>query len=182
MVGEPGLIDWVQAESLQNYWSEILPTPLGDLWVVHTESALVQAEFGRVPPTHVGSQPILTGGPARWLGQLFREAMQGRPPLHWNAVRMDLTALECTFLSQATEIPFGTTMSYGALAEWSGFPGRARAAGRAMSRSPIAYLIPTHRVIRQDGTAASGQRDPLNKRLRLWEGITLRSPGVGRDF
>lgn len=146
--------------------------------MVHTESALVRAEFGRVAPTHVGSQPVLKAGPSRWLKQLFQEAMEGYSSRRWKAVRVGLTALECILLSQATEIPFGMTISYGTLAEWSGFPGRARAAGRAMSRSPIVYLIPTHRVIRQDGTAAPCQRDPCSTQMRHWEGIELRSPKV----
>jgi methylated-DNA-[protein]-cysteine S-methyltransferase len=51
-----------------------------------------------------------------------------------------------------TEIPFGETRSYGEIAERLGFPGGARAVGRANATNPIAIVIPCHRVIGADGS------------------------------
>jgi methylated-DNA-[protein]-cysteine S-methyltransferase len=49
-------------------------------------------------------------------------------------------------------IPFGTTMSYGAIAKKVGAPGSARAVGAANSANPIALIVPCHRVIGADGS------------------------------
>jgi methylated-DNA-[protein]-cysteine S-methyltransferase len=49
------------------------------------------------------------------------------------------------------EIPYGETMSYGALARAVGEPGGAQAVGRACNRNPVPILVPCHRVIGADG-------------------------------
>jgi methylated-DNA-[protein]-cysteine S-methyltransferase len=51
-----------------------------------------------------------------------------------------------------TEIPFGTTTSYGAVAKRIGQPGAARAVGAANNANPIALIVPCHRVIGSDGS------------------------------
>ncbi|MET0405321.1 MAG: methylated-DNA--[protein]-cysteine S-methyltransferase [Cystobacter sp.] len=48
-------------------------------------------------------------------------------------------------------IPFGQTVSYGALATRLGRPGAARAVGRANATNPIALVVPCHRVIGASG-------------------------------
>lgn len=148
-------------------------TPVGPLWVLYVDAALVAAEFGSDRPTRFHTANVAESPAPKWIVELFRTAFQGTPLPPWPAVDWGFTQLERTILSKATEVPFGTTISYGALANWAGFPRRARAAGRAMSRSPIVYLIPTHRVIRADGHPAPCQRDPLNAALRQCENIDL---------
>jgi methylated-DNA-[protein]-cysteine S-methyltransferase len=65
-------------------------------------------------------------------------AMKGSPFQHqvWSALR---------------EIPFGTTVSYGQLADMLGRPGSARAVGHANGRNPIPVIVPCHRVIGSTG-------------------------------
>lgn len=46
-----------------------------------------------------------------------------------------------------TEIPFGTTITYGELAEIVGNPGASRAVGNANGRNPIVIVQPCHRVV-----------------------------------
>lgn len=55
-------------------------------------------------------------------------------------------------LAAAREIPYGETAGYGDVAIMAGSPGAARAVGTAMSRNPIALIVPCHRVIRSDGS------------------------------
>ena len=55
-------------------------------------------------------------------------------------------------LEGVARIPFGRTLGYGQLARAVGSPGAARAAGGAVSRNPLALVIPCHRVIAGDGT------------------------------
>lgn len=64
----------------------------------------------------------------------------------------------------------GQLIGYGGLAELSGHPRASRAVGSAMARNRIAYLIPCHRVIREDGNWG-GYRWGLERKLALrgWE-------------
>jgi methylated-DNA-[protein]-cysteine S-methyltransferase len=50
------------------------------------------------------------------------------------------------------EIPFGATRSYGALADEIARPDRVRAVGAAVGRTPVAIIVPCHRVIGADGS------------------------------
>lgn len=50
------------------------------------------------------------------------------------------------------QIPFGRTLSYGALAQGLGKPKAVRALGSACGANPIAIIIPCHRVIGGDGS------------------------------
>ena len=49
-------------------------------------------------------------------------------------------------------IPYGTTCSYGEIAEQIGRPGASRAVGLANGRNPISIIVPCHRVIGSTGT------------------------------
>ncbi|HWD33674.1 MAG TPA: methylated-DNA--[protein]-cysteine S-methyltransferase [Pseudomonas sp.] len=49
-------------------------------------------------------------------------------------------------------IPYGTTSSYGDLAEQIGRPRAVRAVGTANGANPIAIIVPCHRVIGSNGT------------------------------
>lgn len=66
-------------------------------------------------------------------------------------------------------IPFGSTTSYGAIAERIGKPKACRAVGMANSRNPIPIIIPCHRVIGKDGslTGFSGGLDVKQQLLDL---------------
>lgn len=52
---------------------------------------------------------------------------------------------------ELVQIPYGTTISYGELAERVGRPSAARAVGRANGTNPIAVVVPCHRVIGANG-------------------------------
>ncbi|MGB3295466.1 MAG: methylated-DNA--[protein]-cysteine S-methyltransferase [Phormidesmis sp.] len=52
---------------------------------------------------------------------------------------------------QLHQIPFGETVSYGALADVISKPGAARAVGAANGRNPISIIVPCHRVIAANG-------------------------------
>lgn len=50
-----------------------------------------------------------------------------------------------------TDIPCGTTISYGEIARRAGQPGAAQAAGVALNRNPLPLVLPCHRVVGADG-------------------------------
>jgi len=73
-------------------------------------------------------------------------------------------------------IPFGETRSYGEQARMIAKPGAARAVGRANARSPIAIVVPCHRIIGADGKLTGFAGGLANKRwLLAHEGVRVAS-------
>ncbi|ORA80851.1 methylated-DNA--[protein]-cysteine S-methyltransferase [Mycobacterium malmoense] len=66
-----------------------------------------------------------------------------------------------------TDIGYGATASYAALARLSGSPKAVRAVGTACATNPIPIVVPCHRVIRSDGTVGSYRGGPVAKRVLL---------------
>ena len=62
------------------------------------------------------------------------------------------TAFQRRVLEELTRIPYGTTTSYGDIAERIGRPAAVRAVGAANGRNPLPIVIPCHRVIGKDGS------------------------------
>lgn len=60
-------------------------------------------------------------------------------------------------------IPEGGVMSYSALAARIGRPGSARAVAGAIAKNMIGYVIPCHRVIRDNGTITGYRWGPVRK-------------------
>lgn len=61
------------------------------------------------------------------------------------------TAFQLKVWNLLTEIPYGKTTTYGAVAEKLGLKNGARAVGLANSLNPVPIIIPCHRVIGQKG-------------------------------
>jgi methylated-DNA-[protein]-cysteine S-methyltransferase len=76
-----------------------------------------------------------------------------------------------------TEIPFGETTSYGALAKKLGYPNGARAVGVANGANPIGLIVPCHRVIGSDGSLVGyGGGLPLKRALLEHEARVVGRP------
>lgn len=86
----------------------------------------------------------------------------------------DLTLFQQTVLEAVGEISPGTICSYKRLAEILGKPGAAQAVGSAVGKNPIAYFIPTHRVLpkRGIGICRSGAGF-LREKLLIHEGHNI---------
>jgi methylated-DNA-[protein]-cysteine S-methyltransferase len=71
---------------------------------------------------------------------------------------------------ELVRIPFGTTITYGQLAQRVGQPTASRAVGHANSRNPISIIVPCHRVIGADGKL-TGYAGGVDKKqwLLAWE-------------
>lgn len=50
-----------------------------------------------------------------------------------------------------TQIPWGQTQSYGALAKTLGKPSASRAVGSATGKNPISIVVPCHRLVASSG-------------------------------
>ena len=66
-----------------------------------------------------------------------------------------------------TDVSYGDTASYAALAQLSGSPKAVRAVGTACATNPIPIVVPCHRVIRSDGTVGAYRGGPVAKRVLL---------------
>ncbi len=83
------------------------------------------------------------------------------------------TPFQLAVWKELCQIPYGQTVSYGALARAVGRPGAARAVGAACGRNPLAIVVPCHRVVGADGrlTGFTGGLDLKTFLLKLegWE-------------
>ena len=74
-------------------------------------------------------------------------------------------------LRACARIAYGTTATYGQLADEVGRPGAARAVGGAMAHNPIPLIVPCHRVLAAGGAlggfSAEGGLSVKTRMLRL---------------
>jgi AraC family transcriptional regulator of adaptative response/methylated-DNA-[protein]-cysteine methyltransferase len=69
-----------------------------------------------------------------------------------------------------TEIKYRETISYSELAKRSGFPKAVRAAGTAIGKNNVSFLIPCHRIVRSDGSIGNYRWGAdIKKKLLDWE-------------
>lgn len=76
------------------------------------------------------------------------------------------TAFQRQVWEKLRSIPYGETLSYGAVAKAIGKPGAVRAVGHACATNPIALVIPCHRVVRED-KSLGGYRWGLQRKKQL---------------
>ena len=93
----------------------------------------------------------IVAGPAGLVGKVLAQVREyGSGKRRSFALPLDLDA--CTgftrdVLLATAEIPYGSVLTYGQVAQLIGKPGAARAVGGALGRNPIPLIIPCHRVI-----------------------------------
>jgi len=79
------------------------------------------------------------------------------------------------------DIPFGTTTTYGRLAETLGDKSLAQAVGEAVGRNPLSVIVPCHRVVGKNGKL-TGYAGGLRRKQLL---LDLEAPApvdAGRLF
>lgn len=64
-------------------------------------------------------------------------------------------------------IPYGSTMSYGEIAQQLNNPGAVRAVGAANGRNPVSIIVPCHRVIASSGALTGYAGGLQNKQWLL---------------
>ena len=82
-------------------------------------------------------------------------------------------------LDECRRIPYGSTISYAALAARAGFPRAARAAGNCMAGNRVPLVVPCHRVVRSDrgvGSYSAAGGTAMKRRL-----LKLESPLARRE-
>lgn len=150
-------------------------SPLGQMLLVATDEALtglhfaadkyypaISAEWQRQPRAKI----ILS---AR---QQLDEYFAGKRKTFDLTVDPAGTAFQRGVWRALQDIPYGTTMNYGTLAQRIGKPTASRAVGAANGRNPISIVIPCHRVIGANGdlTGYAGGMERKDALLRLEAG------------
>lgn len=138
-----------------------LASPLGPLQlVVDADGALRLLEFDEDSPRarrlmarHFAGVPVSSGAaPAAIRGGLEAYFAGDLAALAAIPVRLGGTDFQRRVWRALTDIPAGSTLSYGALAERLGAPRAVRAVGLANGANPVSLVIPCHRVIGADGS------------------------------
>jgi methylated-DNA-[protein]-cysteine S-methyltransferase len=158
----------------ERFYSGKIKTPIGELIViVNDQGAVMRLDFDndsrihsaktRITVTHYDDAAI------RHVEQQIHEyfARERR------AFDLPLSPIGTDFQKNAwtelAKVPYGTTVTYGELAERAGHIGSARAYGRINALNPISIIVPCHRVIGSDGrlTGFSGGLWKKEALLRL---------------
>ena len=156
-------------------------TPVGTLLLAATERGLVRVAYPREGHDRVLDQlagtvsPRVLHAPARLevAARELEEYFAGRRsrfdlPLDLQLARGFRRAV----LSRLTEIGYGRTASYAAVAAAAGNPRAVRAVGTACATNPLPVVVPCHRVVRSDGTVGqyAGGTDAKKALLALEAG------------
>ena len=153
------------------------PSPLGEIALVCDGEALVHLSLpGQKPfdrPNREGDHPVFAQA-KDWLSRYFAGAAPDPGELPLRPEGTDFRKLIWNLLLQ---IPYGETVSYGALARDAarilGKPRMsAQAVGGAVGANPIAVIIPCHRVLGSDGSI-TGYAGGVHYKIALLE---LESP------
>jgi len=158
------------------------PCPFGQMFVAFTERGICSLSFhdeenvtallelreewprARISEDHSQAQQLAT--------RLFTQSLE-RGRLH---LLLRGTNFQVQVWRALVAVGEGELISYRGLASLAGRPGASRAVGSAMARNRIAYLIPCHRVIREDGSWGN-YRWGLERKLALrgWESARPQS-------
>lgn len=145
-------------------WGQELATPLGRLWLLFSPRGLrlVRLTGAEKDPPPLMGGPVSNADPAlrrrlqAWVSETiraFQEYFAG-PPQDFSHLSLDLrgTPFQRRVWEAARQIPFGATISYGALVHALGLAKGARALGGALRANPLLIIIPCHRIISADGS------------------------------
>ncbi len=110
----------------------------------------------------------------RWLETYF----SGAEPDFTPPLRPRGTAFQTAVWEELLRIPYGGTVTYGALAgtisRRLGHAVSPRAVGAAVGRNPVSLIVPCHRVVGAGG-ALTGYAGGLERKRRLLE-LEVRTP------
>jgi len=143
-------------------------SPFGILEIEASDEGISAIRWPSTPDDNQPNPPISTsssGRPERPLLETAKtqldEYFQGARNNFELPLSLTGTPFQQLVWNALTGIPYGTTTSYGAIANAIDRPRAVRAVGRAIGSNPIPLIIPCHRVIGAGGklTGFSGGLD-----------------------
>jgi methylated-DNA-[protein]-cysteine S-methyltransferase len=146
---------FVPAETAAPAWYDIVDSPVGRLLLTGDERAL----SGLFMLDTGGHSATVSAEWTRRAGAFTTAAGQLAEYFAGSRTEFDLplaprgTPFQLAVWAELTRIPYGATVSYGAVARAIGKSLVAsRAVGLANGRNPISIIVPCHRVIGADGS------------------------------
>lgn len=153
-----------------------IDSPVGSLLLAATEAGLVRVAYASEDHDSVlraladRISPRILNAPARLdpAARELDEYFAGRRrtfdlPLDWRLA----AGFRRAVLSHLTEIGYGQTASYAAVAGLAGNPRAVRAAASACATNPLPVVVPCHRVVYSDGRTGRYLGGPDAKRALL---------------
>ncbi|HET9985061.1 MAG TPA: methylated-DNA--[protein]-cysteine S-methyltransferase [Longimicrobiales bacterium] len=155
--------------------------------LVDEDGALRALTFCRGRPRGAVARELVPGEEVVW-GDARADAVVAQLEEYFRGERREFelrlaprgSAFQRRVWEELRKVPYGTTVSYGELAERVGLRSAtaSRAVGRANATNPIAIVVPCHRVIGADG-ALTGYAAGLDLKAKLLvlEGALLEGHG-----
>jgi methylated-DNA-[protein]-cysteine S-methyltransferase len=136
----------------------IIPSPVGPLTLVASQTGLRAVLWEHERPSRVrlptdivdvgaGDDPVLAAAAEQLTAYFSGDRKEFDVPL-------DLQGTEFQRLVwlDLTEIPYGSTVTYGDQARRAGGAEKTRAVAGAVGRNPVSVIVPCHRVVGSDGS------------------------------
>lgn len=170
------LADRADAEDLLDVAYRTVDTPVGTLLLAATRAGLVRVAY----PTEGHDQvlatlaarvsPRILHAPRRLdvAAHELEEYFAGRR--HGFELPLDRSlskGFRRLVLDHLSDIAYGHTASYAAVAAAAGNPRAVRAAATACATNPLPVVVPCHRVVRSDGSVGSYVGGPAAKQTLL---------------
>jgi methylated-DNA-[protein]-cysteine S-methyltransferase len=161
--------------------SLVFSSPIGPIELTETDDALTSVRLlGTRDVSKRGPGPAPAGATAllRRAQKQLGEYFAGRRRSFDLPVAPHGTAFQRAVWAQLSEIAFGATSTYGAIARAVGQPQAARAVGGAIGANPLAIVVPCHRVLAGDRRLtgfSGGDGVPTKVTLLTLEGCEFRA-------
>jgi methylated-DNA-[protein]-cysteine S-methyltransferase len=130
----------------------ILPSPLGNILLLGKSQGLTSLRF--LATTQVTEPPIGSIQSPEHFTETIRQLnayFKGECKNFNLPLLLEGSNFQKNVWKALCRIPYGTTISYGKLAQCIGKPSASRAVGGANGRNPLPIVIPCHRVINANG-------------------------------
>ena len=126
----------------------VFDAPVGPLGLEEEGGVLRRLYLPNQPAEPAGEEtPVLARGRAELLEYFRGERRAFTVPLEPRG-----TPFQRRVWDALAAVPWGETVTYGALARQIGSPGAVRAVGQANHRNPLPIFLPCHRVVGADGS------------------------------
>lgn len=131
-----------------------LQTTLGSVYLVASEQGLKGVYFEKMdcPQVFGFDSKLRSSQHLKQAEKQLKEYFLGQRKLFALSLDLNGTEFQKQVWSALLEIPYGSTCSYGEIAEKIENKKASRAVGTANGKNPFCIVIPCHRVIAADGT------------------------------
>lgn len=138
------------SSSSYSYW--IWSSPVGDLLLVNDGKGLCRLQFqDGAHPLDIDENWKKQRSPFAAVIKELEEYFAGRLQRFTIPLSLDGTVFQRAVWRALKTIPYGKTVSYGAISKKIGNPNASRAVGAANGQNPVSIIVPCHRVIGADG-------------------------------